>query len=124
MLPGARKLMVDVLPTGLVDRANAAAALGRAPKTLANWTSANIGPGCIRIRGRCYYDWSEIQYWAFGGVPHPGNFSRMNRAEMQASSSDWSFEDLLMLRPADIAAAKRRAGRARRSGRWDSDSSS
>lgn len=57
----ACKIMVVVLPTGLVDRRNAAAALGRKPKTLANWNTQNVGPPCVRVRGRCYYKWSDVQ---------------------------------------------------------------
>jgi hypothetical protein len=57
----ACKMMIVVLPTGLVDRRNAAAALGRAPKTLANWSSQHVGPPCIRVRGRCFYNWTDVQ---------------------------------------------------------------
>jgi hypothetical protein len=68
----ADQVIVTVLPGGEVDRRNAAAALGRTPKTLASWKSQGLGPRCFLVRGRCYYDWVEIQAFARGRrLNHP-----------------------------------------------------
>lgn len=55
---------VLILPSGKVDRANAAKALGRTPKTLSEWKRLGIGPKSQSIGGREFYDWSEVL--AFG----------------------------------------------------------
>lgn len=55
---------IMVLPSGKVDRANAAKALGRTSKTLAEWKRLGIGPRSQTINGREFYDWSEVL--AFG----------------------------------------------------------
>lgn len=60
------EVMITVLPGRRLDRRNAAAALGRKPKTLANWKSKGIGPRCFSVLGRCYYDLDEIESNAHG----------------------------------------------------------
>lgn len=57
---------VMVLPggtdgNGRVDRPNCSKAVGRAPKTLAEWSRMGIGPRGYLIGGRVYYDWSAVQ---------------------------------------------------------------
>lgn len=52
---------VAILPTGLMDRRNAAAALGRTAKTLSAWARLKIGPTPINVGGRIFYRWSEVQ---------------------------------------------------------------
>ncbi len=46
---------VRVLPDGRLDRNNAAAYLGRSPKTLADWALKGIGPRVRKVGGRCFY---------------------------------------------------------------------
>jgi hypothetical protein len=60
------QVRVRVLPTGWVDRKNAARALNRAPKTLAEWRRLGIGPKPHNVGGRVFYDWAEVQAFARG----------------------------------------------------------
>jgi hypothetical protein len=46
---------VRVLPDGRMDRANAAAYLGYAPKTLAIWLGQGKGPRYVKASGRVFY---------------------------------------------------------------------
>lgn len=55
---------VLVLPDGRVDRANAAAFLGRAPKTLAEWHRLGKGPRSRMVGGRRFYDIGELRAFA------------------------------------------------------------
>jgi hypothetical protein len=57
---------VEVFPDGRVDRKNAAAFLGREPKTLAEWRSKGIGPRPVAVGGRIFYWWAELQEFARG----------------------------------------------------------
>lgn len=52
---------IAVLPSGLIDRKNAAIALGRSSKTLSAWARLKIGPTPVDIAGRIFYRWAEIQ---------------------------------------------------------------
>ena len=63
------EVKVRVLPGNRVDRANAAKAMGRTPKTLAHWKSLGIGPRPIIVGGRIFYDFSEVQAMASGEKP-------------------------------------------------------
>lgn len=65
---GVEQVKILVLPGDKVDRKNAARALNRAPKTLAEWQSKGIGPKPFLIGGRCFYRWSEIQAFMNGEV--------------------------------------------------------
>lgn len=49
---------------GRGDRKNAAAALGRSAKTLSEWARLKIGPTPVRVGGRIFYRWVEIQKFA------------------------------------------------------------
>lgn len=60
------KIMID--PLGRVDRKNAAKALGRKPKTLADWHSRGLGPKGFKVQGRVFYLWSDIEAFARGNV--------------------------------------------------------
>jgi len=58
------EVQINILPGGCVDRKNAARALNRAPKTLAEWARMNIGPTPFKVHGRVLYHWADVQ--AFG----------------------------------------------------------
>ncbi len=60
------QVKVRVLPGDRVDRRNAAAALNRSPKTLAEWKRLGIGPRAFLVGGRVFYRWSEVQAFAQG----------------------------------------------------------
>ena len=49
------EVRVRVLPDGRMDRANAAAYLGYAPKTLAIWLGQGKGPKYLKASGRVFY---------------------------------------------------------------------
>lgn len=67
-MSGVEHVKVIILPDDKIDRKNAARALNRAPKTLAEWRSKGIGPRSLMIGGRCFYRWSEIQAFMNGEV--------------------------------------------------------
>ena len=52
---------VRVLPGGWVDRKNAAEAMNRTPKTLAEWKRLGRGPQAHLRGGRVFYRWSDVQ---------------------------------------------------------------
>jgi hypothetical protein len=56
-----RHVRVTVFPDGRVDRKNAAAYLGREPKTLAQWAYKGIGPRSFTVGGRSFYRMAELQ---------------------------------------------------------------
>lgn len=60
---------VQVQPSGLVNRANAAKALNRKAKTLADWKCKGIGPRPVNVGGRIFYSWAEVQAMARGEKP-------------------------------------------------------
>ena len=60
------QVRVRVLPGNRVDRKNAARALNRAPKTLAEWKRLGVGPRSFNVGGRVFYDWSDVQAFARG----------------------------------------------------------
>ena len=49
------QIRVRVLPDGRVSRRDAAAYIGRQPKTLAMWAVEKKGPPIIHVGGRCFY---------------------------------------------------------------------
>ena len=57
---------VSVLPSGLVSRKDAAAFLGRQPKTLAKWSAREVGPAVRKVAGRAFYDFNELRTFARG----------------------------------------------------------
>ena len=56
------RVRVRVLPSGrkIMSRRDAAAYIGRSPKTLANWKSMGIGPPSHTICGREFYDQDDL----------------------------------------------------------------
>ncbi len=62
------EVQVRVLPGDRVDRFNAALALNRKPKTLAEWSRLGIGPRAFNVGGRVFYRWSEVQAFGAGKV--------------------------------------------------------
>ncbi len=67
----AQQVRVVVLPggrdgCGRVDRKNAARALGRSTKTMAEWSRLGRGPKNYLVGGRRYYDWTDVQHYATG----------------------------------------------------------
>lgn len=60
------EVRVRVLPDGRVTRRDAAAYIGRDPKTLANWAAEGKGPRGFRVGGRIFYNLSELQSFAKG----------------------------------------------------------
>ncbi len=58
---GVDQVRVRILPDGWVDRKNAAKALSRTPKTLAEWKRLGIGPRAHNRGGRVFYKWEDVQ---------------------------------------------------------------
>lgn len=48
----------------IMDRAQAAAAIGVSSKTMANWSSMGVGPAYTRIGVKVYYRVAAIEAWA------------------------------------------------------------
>lgn len=67
-MEGIEQTKVMVLPDGRVDRTNAAAFLGRAPKTLAEWHRLGKGPRSRMVGGRRFYDIGDLRAFASGGA--------------------------------------------------------
>lgn len=63
---GVEQIKVMVLPGDRVDRKNAAKALNKAPKTLAEWSRLGLGPRGFKVGGRVFYHWPEVQSFARG----------------------------------------------------------
>jgi hypothetical protein len=63
----AKTVECVVLPDGRMDRKNAAAYLGNAEKTLAQWACKGDGPRFIK-RGRVWYFKSDLDSWLNGGA--------------------------------------------------------
>lgn len=55
------QISVRVLPNGRVTRREAAAYLGRTPKTLAVWASRGVGPTPVNVCGRIFYRLDELE---------------------------------------------------------------
>lgn len=55
-----------VSATGMISRKHAATALGVKPKTMCEWGAKGIGPQPVKVGGRIYYRWSEVQAFAQG----------------------------------------------------------
>ena len=61
---------------GRMDRRNAAAYLGRAPKTLAQWASKGVGPKFIK-RGHVWYRQADLDEWLQGGEARSSSEARL-----------------------------------------------
>ncbi len=57
---------VRVLPDGRMTRRDAAAYLGLAPKTLAQWKSEARGPPSYRVGGRVFYFREDLDAFVRG----------------------------------------------------------
>ncbi len=55
---------ITISPMGLVSRKDAAEALMMKPKTLCEWANKGVGPIPIRVGGRIFYRWSDLQSFA------------------------------------------------------------
>ena len=58
------RVRIRVLPDERVSRRDAAKFLGHSEKTLANWALKNFGPKVIRVGGKCFYHFPELQEFA------------------------------------------------------------
>ena len=52
--------------TGMMTRKNASIALGVKPKTMCHWASRGLGPRPVKVGGRIFYRWDEINAFASG----------------------------------------------------------
>lgn len=75
-MDGFEQVRVVRFPDGRLDRKNAAAYLGCAPKTLAEWRCRGQGPRCVRVGGRVFYYQSDLDAWVAGQA---GNFQNLNQ---------------------------------------------
>lgn len=62
----AKTIEILVLPDGRMDRKNAAAYLGNAAKTLAQWACRGEGPKFVK-RGRVWYFKEDLDAWLSEG---------------------------------------------------------
>lgn len=62
------QIRVRVLPDGRLSRNDAAAYLGRKPKTLAMWALEKRGPKVIRVGGRCFYNIDNLRAYVERGA--------------------------------------------------------
>jgi len=60
------QICIRVLPDGRISRNDAAAYLGRRPKTLAMWALERRGPKIVRVGGRCFYRLDDLQRFVDG----------------------------------------------------------
>ena len=68
-MEGVEQVRVRVLPDGRVSRRDAAAILGRTPKTLSEWKLRGWGPRAILVGGRVFHDYEECLLMARGEKP-------------------------------------------------------
>jgi hypothetical protein len=59
---------LHVSPTGMISRKHAAKALGVRPKTLCGWGAKGLGPEPVKVGGRIFYRWTEVQAFAQGNL--------------------------------------------------------
>ena len=62
------QVRIRVLPDGRVSRADAAAFLGRSPKTLADWASRGAGPKARRVGGRIFHFMKDLEAFRDSGA--------------------------------------------------------
>ena len=60
---------IEVLPSGLVSRREAARYLGRGPNTLARWASHGVGPPFVLVQRRAFYRLTDLQALTSGDAP-------------------------------------------------------
>jgi hypothetical protein len=66
-----REEAVRVLPSGLISRADFARFIGRPEATLAQWAWRRLGPRPVKVGGRVYYKFAEVQRFANGESTSP-----------------------------------------------------
>lgn len=59
---------VYVNATGMISRKHAAKALGVKAKTMCEWGAKGLGPQPVRVGGRIYYRWAEVEAFAHGDL--------------------------------------------------------
>ena len=62
---------VTVTPSGLLNRKDAAAYIGRQPDTLATWAKNGRGPSPVKVAGRYFYRLSDLNA-LLGVTDEPG----------------------------------------------------
>ena len=60
------QIRVRVSPDGRVSRNDAAAYLGRRPKTLAMWSCEKRGPPVVHVGGRAFYRLADLERFVSG----------------------------------------------------------
>ena len=65
------EVRVRVLPDGRVSREDAAAFLGRKPKTLAMWALEKKGPATHKVGGRIFYRLDDLKRFVGAGDAQP-----------------------------------------------------
>ena len=63
---GVDQIRVRITPDGRLTRRDAAAYLGTAEKTLAQWSSEGRGPRLCRVGGRVFYFKSDLDAFIRG----------------------------------------------------------
>ena len=63
---GVDQIRVRITPDGRMTRRDAAAYLGTAEKTLAQWSSEGRGPPSVRVGGRVFYFRQELDAFIRG----------------------------------------------------------
>ncbi len=58
---------VSISATGMMTRKNASIALGVKPKTMCEWGAKGLGPTPVKVGGRIYYRWEQVQRFAMNG---------------------------------------------------------
>lgn len=61
------QVKVRITPDGRLSRADAAAFLGYAPKTLADWKCRGIGPKSLQVGGRIFYRLTDLEAFRDSG---------------------------------------------------------
>ncbi len=61
---------IEVLPSGLVSRREAARYLGRGSNTLARWATHGVGPPFVLVQRRAFYRLTDLQAFTAGDSPH------------------------------------------------------
>ena len=59
---------IRILPDGRMSRADAAAFLGRSPKTLADWSRIGLGPRPRKVGGRIFYYLRDLEAYRDTGA--------------------------------------------------------
>lgn len=66
---GVHQVNVRILPGGRITPKDTAVTMNNTEKTLANWRCQGIGPRPIKVGGRVFYEWAEVQAMSLGQKP-------------------------------------------------------